>query len=86
MKAGDETPVSIRPHDIAISVAQFPHSENVLPGTVTRQVFLGDRRDYVVELGDGTLLRVITGANEAIPQGSAVWVHLPPERCRALEA
>ena len=86
MKTGDQTPVSIRPHDIAISVGQFPQSENVLPGTVTRQVFLGDRRDYVVELADGTSLRVITGANEAIPQGSAVWLHLPPERCRALEA
>ena len=86
LNAGKETPVSIRPHDVAISVAQFPQGENVFPATVVRQVFLGDRRDYVVELADGTQLRVVTGANDAIPQGSAVWVHLPPERCRALEA
>ena len=86
MSAGKETPVSIRPHDVAISVPRFPQTENVLPATVVRQVFLGDRRDYMVEIGDGTQLRVVTGAGDAIPRGSAVWVHLPPERCRALEA
>ncbi len=80
------TPVSIRPHDIAISVAQFPQSENVMPATVVRQVFLGDRQDYMVEVGDGTQLRVIAAVGNSIPQGSAVWLHLPPERCRALEA
>jgi iron(III) transport system ATP-binding protein len=85
MNAGKETPISIRPHDIAISVTQLPQSENVMPATVVRQVFLGDRRDYLVEVADGTQLRVITGANDGIAEGSAVWLHLPPERCRALE-
>ncbi len=83
--AGDRAPVSIRPHDIAISVAQFPQNENVMPATVVRQIFLGDRRDYLVEVSDGTQLRVITTANHSIPEGSAVWLHLPRERCRALE-
>ena len=82
--AGKPTPVSIRPHDIAISVAQFPQTENVVPATVVRQVFLGDRRDYMVEAGDGTQLRVVTEADASIPQGSTVWLHLPPDRCRAL--
>ena len=85
IKAGEQTPVSIRPHDIAISIGQFPQNDNVMPATVVRQVFLGDRRDYLVEVADGTQLRVITGANDGIPAGSAVWLHLPPERCRALE-
>jgi iron(III) transport system ATP-binding protein len=80
---GKATPVSIRPHDIAISAAQR-QGENVLPATVVRQVFLGGTRDYMVEARDGTQLRVLTGAAENIPQGSAVWLHLPPERCRAL--
>jgi len=49
-----------------------------------RQVFLGGTRDYMVEAKDGTQLRALTAAGENIPQGSAVWLHLPPERCRAL--
>ena len=82
--AGKPAPVSVRPHDIGISTAKPVQAENLVPATVLRQVFLGDRRDYMVEVKDGTQLRVVTAAGEAIPQGSAVWLHLPPERCRAL--
>src|SRR6266446_3681301 len=57
---------------------------NVLPGTVVRQVFLGASRDYLVEVGDGTQLRVVAPAAENIPQGASVWLHLPPERCLIL--
>lgn len=81
--ASASTPVSIRPHDIAISTAQ-PQGENAVPATVVRQVFLGGTRDYMVEAKDGTQIRVLTAAAENIPKGSAVWLHLPPERCRAL--
>ena len=59
-------------------------SDNLLPATVTRNVFLGNSRDYMVELGDGTQLRAVTSPQESIPQGAKVWIHLPPERCRAL--
>jgi iron(III) transport system ATP-binding protein len=51
---------------------------------VTRHVFLGSSRDYVVEAQDGTQIRVVTNASENIPEGSPVFLHLPPERCRAL--
>ena len=84
--AGEQTPVSIRPHDIALSVSRFHEERNVMPATVVRQVFLGDRRDYLVEVEDGTQMRVITGAGDSIAEGSSVWLHLPSERCRALEA
>jgi iron(III) transport system ATP-binding protein len=84
LEAGADTAVSIRPHDIGISATPPPPTENALPATVTRQVFLGGSRDYMVELKDGTPLRVVTGAGESIAQGSAVWLHLPPEKCRAL--
>jgi iron(III) transport system ATP-binding protein len=82
--AGKPAPVSIRPHDIGISTAKPAQAENLVPATVVRQVFLGDRRDYMVEVKDGTQLRVVTAAGDNIPQGSSVWLHLPPERCRAL--
>jgi iron(III) transport system ATP-binding protein len=67
-------------------VAQPQQAENTVPATVTRQVFLGGSRDYMVELKDGTQLRVVTAAGESIAQGSAVWLVLPPEKCRALLA
>ena len=63
---------------------QPAHADNLVTGTVTRQVFLGGSRDYMVEVKDGTQLRVVTPAADNIPQGSAVWLHLPAERCRAL--
>jgi iron(III) transport system ATP-binding protein len=59
-------------------------TENVVPGTVVRQVFLGASRDYLVEMSDGTQLRVLAPAAENIRPGASVWLHLPPERCRAL--
>jgi iron(III) transport system ATP-binding protein len=82
--AGAPTPVSIRPHDITISAKPPAQTENVVPVTVVRQVFLGDSRDYMVEAKDGSQLRALTAAEENIPQGSAVWLYLPPDRCRAL--
>jgi iron(III) transport system ATP-binding protein len=84
LKAGADTAVSVRPHDIRISATQPQSAENVVPGSVTRQVFLGGSRDYMVGLKDGAQLRVITAAEESIPEGSAVWLVLPPEKCRAL--
>jgi iron(III) transport system ATP-binding protein len=56
----------------------------VIAANVVRQVFLGSSRDYMVEVADGTQLRVVTPASENVAPGSAVWLHLPPERCRAL--
>jgi iron(III) transport system ATP-binding protein len=81
---GAQTPVSIRPHDIAISTARPPQPENVVQAIVTRQVFLGGSRDYMVEAAGSAQLRVVTGASGSIAQGSAVWLYLPPEKCRAL--
>ena len=82
--AGLATAVSIRPHDIKLSATQPPQAENVVPATVTRQVFLGGSRDYMVEVKDGTQLRAVTAPAESIAQGSGVWLVLPPEKCRAL--
>jgi iron(III) transport system ATP-binding protein len=79
-----ETAVSIRPHDIAIAANRPADAENVVAATVVRQVFLGGSRDYLVEVDGGTQLRVLTPAVDNLPHGSAVWLHLPPERCRAL--
>ena len=59
-------------------------TENVAAGDRVRHVFLGNSRDYMVELADGTQLRVVTSAGAERAAGRQVWLHLPPERCRAL--
>jgi iron(III) transport system ATP-binding protein len=81
---GGKATVAIRQHDIQLST-QVPQSpDNAVKATVTRQVFLGASRDYMVETPDGTTLRVVTPTDNAVPQGTEVWLTLPPERCRAL--
>jgi iron(III) transport system ATP-binding protein len=58
--------------------------QNILPATVIRHVFLGNSRDYMVELADGTQLRVVASPDQNVPQGEKVWLELPPQRCRVL--
>lgn len=82
--AGSAAPVSIRQHDITIVTAPNG-SDNMLPGVVTRNVFLGNSRDYMVEAADGTQLRVVTPPQTSIPERTKVWLRLPPECCRVLE-
>jgi iron(III) transport system ATP-binding protein len=84
LPSGGETAVSIRQHDIRLMPKAPDATENVVPATVVRQVFLGSTRDYIVQVADGTQLRVVTSAQDNIAQRSPVWLHLPPERCRAL--
>jgi iron(III) transport system ATP-binding protein len=84
LQAGGEAAISIRQHQIALSATEPANKDNIVAAKVLRQVFLGSNRDYMVEVADGTQLRVVTAANESVPPGAAVWLHLPPDRCRAL--
>jgi iron(III) transport system ATP-binding protein len=82
--AGADIAISIRSHDVGLSAGRPQGDGNIVPAIVTRQVFLGGTRDYVVETKDGAQLRVLTGASDNIPTGTDVWLSLPPDRCRAL--
>jgi iron(III) transport system ATP-binding protein len=85
LKAGSATKISVRQHEITLaSAAPAAAAQNVVPATVVRHVFLGNSRDYMVELADGAQLRVVTSAEQSVPQGEKVWLHLPPQRCRVL--
>jgi iron(III) transport system ATP-binding protein len=81
---GADGAISVRQHVIRLWATAPQSMENVVPGTVVRQVFLGSSRDYMVEAADGTQLRVVTSPAENIEQGAPVWLYLPPERCRVL--
>jgi iron(III) transport system ATP-binding protein len=86
LASGRDAAISIRQHEIGIGTAEPGERQNVLPAVVARNVFLGNSRDYMVEIGDGTQLRVVTAPEDNIVQGSKVWLRLPAERCRVLEA
>jgi iron(III) transport system ATP-binding protein len=83
-RPGQDTAVAIRQHDIQLSTQTPQNLQNTVKATVTRQVFLGASRDYMVETADGTTLRVVTSTENPVPKGSEVWLTLPAERCLAL--
>jgi iron(III) transport system ATP-binding protein len=85
LTAGQSAVVAIRQHDIQLSTQAPASPQNVVKATVTRQVFLGANRDYMVETSDGTILRLVTTTANPVAKGTEVWLTLPPERCRALD-
>jgi len=84
LAAGQSAAVAIRQHDIALATEAPQDQSNTLPARVLRQVFLGASRDYLVEVSDGTSLRIVTSPGNVVNEGSEVWLTLPPARCRAL--
>ncbi|KQT61880.1 MULTISPECIES: ABC transporter ATP-binding protein [unclassified Aureimonas] len=80
------TAVSVRHHDIELSRTRPAAATNVATGTVTRQIYLGSHRDYLVALPGGATVRTVAPVDVAIPVGGEVWLHFPPEHCRALAA
>jgi iron(III) transport system ATP-binding protein len=84
LATGDDATVAIRQHDIALAAQAPQDMHNTIAARVVRQVFLGATRDYLVETRDGNSLRVVTAPENLVPEGSEVWLSLPPQRCRAL--
>ena len=61
LKPGADAAVSIRQQNIRLLGDASPTAkDNVVAAKVMRQVFLGSSRDYMVEVADGTQLRVVT--------------------------
>lgn len=81
-----KTAVSIRHHDIEI----LPHKPastdtNIASGRVTRHIYLGSYRDYLVKMDDGDVVRAVAPVRVELPEGANVWLKFPPEQCRALD-
>ena len=78
------TTQGVAPRPRATSLPSSYGDGDPLRATVLRQVFLGSSRDYMVEVADGTQIRVVAPPAENMEPGSSVWLHLPPESCRVL--
>jgi iron(III) transport system ATP-binding protein len=82
--SGENTPVSVRHHDVRLATDRRAGDTNIVQASVTRQIYLGSHRDYLVVLPGGESVRAVTPANVNIAPGAAVWLQFPPEHCRAL--
>jgi iron(III) transport system ATP-binding protein len=83
---GADAAISIRQHEIGIANGSSTGDPggNAVPGTVVRNVFLGNARDYIVETKDGSQVRITAEPASDFASGSSVWLKLPQQRCRAL--
>ena len=83
--AQGDTAVSVRHHDIRLSTTGPEATQaNWVRGTVARQIYLGSHRDYLVAIADGSTVHAVSPSEQSIAPGNLVWLHFPPERCRAL--
>jgi iron(III) transport system ATP-binding protein len=83
---GANAAISIRQHEIGITNGSSAGDAggNAVPGTVVRNVFLGNARDYIVETKDGSQVRITGEPASDFASGTSVWLKLPQQRCRAL--
>jgi iron(III) transport system ATP-binding protein len=80
-----DTAVSVRHHDVALSAERRDgDSTNTIEGTVSRQIYLGSHRDYLVAIAGGESVHAVAPVNVAFRPGDKVWIHFPLEHCRAL--
>ena len=72
----------VKTHDLEIVHGERANGNNVLPGVVRSQAYLGSHRDYIVDVGQEVL--IAAPASLDVPAGSQVKVRFRPERCRGL--
>jgi len=80
---GKEMSICVKTHDLELLPLLPPNgSNNVVPGIVRSQAYLGSHRDYIVDVGQEVLIGVPVDIDVAA--GSRVGVRFRQERCRGL--
>jgi iron(III) transport system ATP-binding protein len=77
--------ISIRPENIPLHKEKPACMDNVLEGTVTEAIFMGDAYQCKVAVGDD-VLSVHTHPFNAVNPGDKVYLHLDPGSCNGLPA
>jgi iron(III) transport system ATP-binding protein len=80
--AGMAMSVCVKTHDCELLVGEANGADNVLPGIVRSQAYMGSHRDYIVDVGQQMLITAPPRID--VPAGSRVQVRLDPQRCRGL--
>ncbi len=77
--------ISIRPHQVLLEAPARGQAE-CLRGRVIRLAYLGETRDYLLALPDGTRMRVQTPPHIKHAVGAEVDVYLPAAACREVDS
>ncbi len=86
-QVGDSVAVCVRPHEIRLVpagnvVGGMGGDENQVRGRVQRATYLGDGRDYLVQVAESDLmLRVHAPAHAVHAVDSDVWLRIPVAAC-----
>ena len=78
---GDSVSLCVRPHQVHFK-APPGQPCNTLKGKVLRHAYLGESRDYVVELPGAVRIRVLASPTSEVEVGGQVDLHLPISECR----
>jgi iron(III) transport system ATP-binding protein len=86
---GREMSFCVKTHDVELVPGEPQGANNMLPGIVRSQAYLGSHRDYIVGIPDGAQaasqeLLIAAPAAVNLPVGAKVHVRFHPERCLAL--
>ena len=82
---GQKVVVTARPEDLTLFPAPPGDGLNVLAGTVSGRVFLGDVTDYTVNVGD-TELRIRARPEQEFRVRQSVHIGVAPQKCVGLSA
>jgi iron(III) transport system ATP-binding protein len=74
--------VCVKTHDLELVADARTDGNNMLPGIVRSQAYLGSHRDYIVDVGQEVLIAAPASIN--IQPGSKVKVCFRAERCRGI--
>jgi iron(III) transport system ATP-binding protein len=80
---GTQVTVSVRPQDIVLGDTTDGRGSR-LTGTIQRNAYLGDCRDYLIEVEEAGDVRVVTPPTEMYEVGERVGLFLPADHCRVL--
>ena len=75
--------ISIRPHQVLLEKPAGPAEQ--LRGRVTRHAYLGETRDYLLELPGGAQLRVLAPPHLVHRVGDEIDLYLPAAACRDVD-
>jgi iron(III) transport system ATP-binding protein len=84
-RAGDDVAVCVRPKLVSLGSAPDGRLVNRLSGIVLRNAYLGDTRDYLIEIDGGVRLRAVTSPDQKHAVGDRVELFLAADDCLVLD-